>query len=236
MTELEDIFQKKPNLNLTLKDYKCRLYRLDEEQYRSLRLNSLPISSNAFVLLAIHQKYQATNEHLTLPKFYFTLTRIAGESSRFYDDWKGTFCFPFLMKIDKPESVLDNYLLILADWRGNLEFRFRRLIGENEHYVGIERDVVRKPFEDEFSKKEMDSFIVYFYSYLVGFFEGCSETIQKLVLPHYDLVKDDYEFFKHIDSNSILYGYTDGEFWEKHYEEPDYYCQRRDELKLKYPG
>ncbi len=30
---------------------------------------------------------------------------------------------------------------------------------------------------------------------------------------------------------TVQYGYTNGEFWQKNYEEYDYYRQRRDELK-----
>ena len=96
MIDIEDIFQKKPTIDLTLKGDKYELYRLDEEQYDSLRLNSLPISSDFFVLWDIERNYQQKNEHLILPKVYFLLTRIAGKSSSFYDDWKGSFCFPFL--------------------------------------------------------------------------------------------------------------------------------------------
>ncbi|NES80165.1 MAG: hypothetical protein F6K10_00940 [Moorea sp. SIO2B7] len=77
---------------------------------------------------------------------------------------------------------------------------------------------MRKPFEQEFSREEIDYFIVYLYSYLVGYFSAIDKP-------------SNYEFFKHIDSNLILSGYTNREFWQKNYEEDDYYRQRRDELK-----
>lgn len=212
------ILQQKPTIDFTLKEEQYELYRLDDEQYSYLRQNSLPIQEDIFFLLALERYFQQENEDLTLAKIYILLTFISGESSKWYDDWKGSFCFPFLIKIIKKERELNNYLLIISDWRGNLEFRFKRLIGDNETYEGIERDIIRKPFEHEFSRAEINYFINYLYSYFVGYFSA----IEKY--PHDD-------FLKHIDSNLILYGYTNGEFWQKNYEEYDYYQQRLDELK-----
>ncbi len=212
------ILQQEPTIDFTLEEVIYQLYRLNEEQYSYFRLNSLPIKEDVFLLLELERYFQQKNEDLTLSKIYVLLTLISGESSKWYDDWKGSFCFPFLIRIIKKEQTLNNYLLIISDWRGNLEFRFKRLIGDNEIYEGIERDIIRKPFEDEFSKLEIDNFIRYLYSYFVGYFSAIKKY------PHEN-------FFKHIDSNLILYGYTDGEFWEKHYEEYDYYHERLDELK-----
>lgn len=221
--DIADIFRQKPSMKLTLKGDKCELYRLNDEQYYHLSQDSLPIKDNFWALFRVQRHYQQENQDLTLPKMYVLLTFIAGETSKFYDDWKGSFCFPFLIRIKKKTQELNNHLFIISDWRGNLEFRFKRLIGENENYVGIERDIVRQPFESEFSREEIDYFIVYFYSYLVGYFEGIGK------IPHDN-------FFKHIDSNLILYGSTNGQFWEKYYEEYDYYHQRLEELQLQYPN
>jgi hypothetical protein len=219
---ISQIFQQEPTIELTSKDDTWELYRLKDEEYYHLSQNSLPIKNSAFTVLSAERYFQYKNKNLTLPKLYILLTNIAGESSKFYDDWKGSFCFPFLMKIKKKEGELNNYLFIISDWRGNLEFRFKRLIGENEDYPeGIERAIIREPFENEFSKEEIEYFTNYFYGFLVGYFS----TIEK---------RHHQNFFKHIDSNLILYGYTDGKYWEKYYEEYDYYHQRLDELKLEY--
>ncbi len=215
------IFEQEPTIELTPNEEPYELYRLNDDEYYHLIENSIPIKNSVLTVLSAERYFQYQNKNLNLAKEYILLTHIAGESSKFYDDWKGTFCFPFLMKIKKKERELNNYLFIISDWRGSLEFRFKRLIGENEVYEGIERAIVREPFEDEFSGEEIEYFENYFYGFLVGYFS----TIEK---------RQHQNFFKHIDSNFILYGYTDGEYWEKHYEEYDYYCQRREELKLEY--
>ncbi|NES80164.1 MAG: hypothetical protein F6K10_00935 [Moorea sp. SIO2B7] len=99
--DIFEICQQKPTMKLTLKGYQCGLYRLNDEQYYRLSQNSLPIADDMFVLLNTERYFQESNEDLILPKIYLLLTLISGETSNFYDDWKGSFCFLFLIKINK---------------------------------------------------------------------------------------------------------------------------------------
>ena len=222
MINNNDIFQQKPTIELILKGDKCELYRLDDEQYYFLSQNSFFVRANMYILMLAEKHFQKQNQTLNLPKLYAILTELAGKSSKLHHKSKSSFCFPFLIKIEKKDKELNNYLLILSDWGGYFDFRFKRLIGEDKKYANVEQDVTMEPFEDEFSAEEIDYFVFYFYRCLVCYFEKVYQANHE-------------NFFKYVDRYLILYGYTDGEFWEKHYEEYDYYTQRLDELKLKYP-
>ncbi len=213
--------QHKPQIQCQFNGQKYELYRLNDEEYYELSKLSLSIQFDGLYLMRLEQYFANKKEALNLAQINVILTTIAGKTSRFYDNWKGSFCFPFALKIEKNNIILDNYTIIVSDWRGNLEFRFERLLTDNEIKQGLKRDIFRKPFADEFSEQEIKELIMYLYNYFIGYFE----SIQKIFTWK--------NFFKRIDSNIILYGYQDGEFWEEDYQDQDDYNQRIEELKSK---
>ncbi len=76
---------------------------------------------------------------------------------------------------------------------------------------GYDHQILREPFEFEFSRQEINYFISCFYGYLEGCFPGI-----KLFIPS-------EQFFKKIDSNHILYGYKDDQYFEEQYQSQEAY-------------
>jgi hypothetical protein len=101
------------------------------------------------------------------------------------------------------------YLIDIYDNRGTLYFSFYRVLESDVE--GYDHQILREPFELEFSRQEINYFISYFYGYLEGSFQS-----RKLLIPS-------EQFFKKIGSNLILYGYKDEHYFEEQYLSPEEY-------------
>lgn len=176
-----------------------RLWRLSEEEYHQLRQHSLPIKEDGFFLLQLFLSERQNPNRLTLPKAFLTLEHLLGQSSDFLDNWKGSFNFPLLLVLKKPAGQFF-YLFRVHDHRGSLCFPLYRIL-ENG-VSGYDLNICREPFELEFSRKEINEFLCYFYGYL----SGSAEAVSRLPrLP----------FLKRVESDLILYGYKEGDFFEE---------------------
>ena len=194
------------------------LLRLSDDEYFEYRRHTIPISSNSMMLYQLNR--MKADDTLNLAEFYVALKMLTGESGRCYDDWKSSFEFSFLMKIKKEKKEFE-YMLSISDYRGNFEFAFYRCVEEESSLNG---GSYHKPFDQEFSQNEIDQFILFFY----GFLRGYLNSVQK----HYD------EPFLHtIDSNCVLFGYLNQEFFEEYYEDHEDYEKavksKRKELRQK---
>ena len=211
-------FQQKPQIQCSFNGKKYGLYRLNDEEYHQLHQMSLSIDVDPIYLMKLEQYFEIKQQRLNLAQINVILTVIAGETRQFYDDWKSSFCFPFALKIETISKILDNYMLTLCDWRGHLDFQFQRLVSDKEISQGMKRDVVKSPFPEELSEDDIKDLILYLHSYFNAHFQ----SIQHIKWEN---------FFKSIDSNLILYGYQDGEFWQENYREEEEYMQKIEELK-----
>ncbi|PKO20955.1 MAG: hypothetical protein CVU38_17390 [Chloroflexi bacterium HGW-Chloroflexi-1] len=193
-----------------LKTFQCSLLRLDDNAYRRLRQHSIPISENHALYweleFPLQREPSKKDERLSLPKAYVALKTLFGESGGDFDDWKGSFAFPFFLKVARGDQDFA-YLLNVHDHRCSIEFDIYKLAPPD---AGYDSRRYYEPFEEEFARAEIDHFIVYFYGFLVGFF---------------DAVKDrhDEPFCKQVGSQSVLYGYQDGQFFEEQYDSEEEY-------------
>ncbi|GAA6621265.1 hypothetical protein [Scytonema sp. NUACC26] len=185
-----------------------QLWRLDRSEYEKLRDNSLPIADDFRFYLELYLSDRKRDDRLNLAETFVILEWIFGESSSLFDDWKGSFCFPVLLVVKKEIGRL-YYLINLYDRRGSVYFSLYRII-ENSIY-GYETQRLREPFELEFSRQEINCFLNYFYSYITEYFQ----TMKDIISPQ--------NFVKKIDSNLILYGYKNGEYFEDQYDSGDSY-------------
>ncbi len=96
---------------------------------------------------------------------YLTLKHLAGESSRYLDDYKMAFSFPFAMDVIKGDQTYP-YLLEVRNIRESLYFSLRKLVDPDDNR--LKEGFSHSPFEDEFSKEDIWFFMSYFYGYLLG--------------------------------------------------------------------
>lgn len=215
------LFHQPTPLVFTIKGVGYHLIRLTTDAYLRLATYSIAIGhEHSYSLWGYFSR--SDEEQLTLAEAYLALKARFGESSPLYDRYKGSFSFPFFLRIDK-ESELGTtrklpYLFIVRDYKGSLEFNLRRIIEQTD--TEIRREIVHEPFEDEFSKAE----IGFFYAYFSGFLEGYGKTV----------LQQHNEFFFHdIQAVLGLYGYADGAFFHSFYETTDAYDDAVAELRQK---
>lgn len=190
---------KRKYLILHQNENKIHFWRLSEDEFRQLRCNSVPTKTDGMFLLQIMLAERHNPNRLTLPKAFLILERLFDKSSTWFDDWKGSFSFPLLVKIQKPDSAF-LYLLRIEDFRGSIEYRLYRVLEDGPN--GMDIYAFKSPVESEFSNQEINEFIHLVHEFLTD--------------ATYFFVKQEFQpFFKRIDSNNILYGYQDSAFFEE---------------------
>ncbi|MBA3923566.1 MAG: hypothetical protein H0X31_18475 [Nostocaceae cyanobacterium] len=203
----EEMKARRQHINLKRGEPQFSLWRLTEEEYRQLRGNSLAIKEDGLFIIGLLLSERYKPERLTLPKALLTLEYLFGKSSDAFDDWKGSFTFPLLVSVQKTIGRFF-YLMRIYDHRGSLCYPLYRLLEDGVD--GYDVNVYHEPFENEFSRQEINELIAYLYGYLTGVSEWvCKPPIQP--------------FLRRIDSNNIIYGYRDEEFFEEDFDSQEEY-------------
>ncbi|WP_427159801.1 hypothetical protein ACQFX9_28085 [Aliinostoc sp. HNIBRCY26] len=217
MKQIVKQVKERSKVELEWRGIKYQLWRLDDAEFRKLRYKSLPIKDDYMLYVHLYLSERDNKDKLNLAQIFVTLTYLFGESSNWIDDWKGTFSFPILLVLDKPQGKFF-YLLDIYDNRGTLYFSFYRILEADVE--GYDTQILREPFELEFSRQEINYFISYFNGYTEGYFK----TIEPLIPSE--------QFFRKIGSNHIIYGYKDEQYFEEHYESQEEYQAAIENLEL----
>ncbi len=204
---------KNNSIDLRLKSASYQVTRLNDQQYVKLRKNSLSIAQDYSFLM-----YLSSNKNLIYHSFsrmYAALKSLFSESGNCYDDWKGSFSFPFLICFDKGSQTFD-YLMNVHNLRSGIEFSLRKLVKfDNTNY---DKMLIHKPFPD-FTKEQMNVFLICFVGHLTDFFEANLHG-------NYDSF-----FYKTAHSNLIIFGHQNGAFFDYQFDEPDKFEAKLEELK-----
>lgn len=206
-------------LDLESEGIKYEVLRLDSSEYISLRHNSMPIKDYNFHFNLYFRKPYGCDNELYLAELMVILEWLLGKSSALYDDWKCGFSFPTLLVIKKNEETYF-YLMHIYDFRGSIEFHFYKVI-EGTLEKPDDTDVIRQPFP-EFDEEDIRYFTSYFYGYLVEYYRTVKSILPKK------------NFLKAIDSNHIIYGCEDGEFFQEYYDSSETYQAEIKAFKEKY--
>jgi len=202
------------NVSIDIKTNKriYKLIRLNDEQFYLLYKNSIAIFEDYRHLMSLSMNKDII--YSSFSKMYITLKELFGESGKYYDDWKGSFSFPFLIYFQKDEEIF-GYLMNVYNIRSSVEFKISKLINADDKQ--FKRDILHKPFE-EFPGEEIICLINYFVGFLTGYFES---------------IKDNYDefFIKTVKSNLILFGYKDGCYFDNEYENEEEFHKAFQEFK-----
>ena len=145
------------------------------------------------------------NDPLILPKLYSALTNLTGPSDDWYDDYKGSFSFTFELEVLKNGNT-SKYCYHIYHYRSYIEFAVYHIVPENdsrnpEHYA--------QPNDELFSDKDICVFSNFLYYYALKCMEKNGYTPQT--------------FVKFSDSNLLLFGYEQNEYFYKSYEDQESY-------------
>jgi hypothetical protein len=193
----DDIPVENTSLDIETEKNIYKLIRLNDEQYYLLRKNAVGILEDYGLLMQLYMCRDTV--YSSFSKLYAALKILFGESGKYYDDWKGSFSFPFLIHFHKRKREY-GYVMNLMNLRTSVEFNLAKLISPGNKR--IKRGILHEPFK-EFPREEITYFINYFIGFLTGFFNPD---------------RYDEPFVKSVKSNLIVFGYKDGQFFDDQYE------------------
>ena len=96
-----------------------------------------------------------------------------------------------------------------TDIKGGLNFYFRKLLvsaEEKEAYKDFNQDYLHKPFEDDFSTREMQYVMNWFMGYIQGFMEIVGNSYQE-------------DYARSLEYCTMIYGFKDKRFFLNEYDD-----------------
>ena len=198
--------------------FRAKIRRIDDELFLTLARNGLAISVDYFFWYHLLEDSKSDGEVYldNLSRFYAAFRQTYGESGKCYDHWKGTFNFAFEIQVVKGDSVIP-YIMNILDLRGSVEFHCLKVLDPKQ--TEYDKSVIHQPLDDEFSRKQINDVSGYLYGFALGYWQT--------TIP----IEGEPEFIKWVDSNLILYGYQDGQYFQKGFDDPDEYEVEKDRLK-----
>jgi hypothetical protein len=190
-------------LHLQVGPRSYRLVRLSDGDLYDLLQRSIAIKDDLGFLIRLHL-YRRQNG-LRGPDFPLVdalLTHLTGPTSQRVDPWKGSFCFPFSVHftVDEQEVV---YLLEVYNNKDSIYYPLRKIVPADDER--LKQHVYHPPVEAEFSRDQMNDFLLHFEERLLTEAE---------VLGTKPLVP----FVRGVRASGIVYGLVDGEFFEEQQE------------------
>ena len=187
---------------------KFQLNRISDGEYYEKWQCGLPIHEDYDMLMRL-----TFNGGLPLGRILVALESVFGKTGNPFDDWKGTFGFPFILKINDKFQ----YLFKVGDLKGAFFYTLYKLYDKPASH----QKVYIHPIEDEFSKSQIRYFVSFFY----GFLQGVSNV----------MVRNGAEsriepFFYHVKCCNIIYGYWQDQFHQAHYESEEELDQYEKEI------
>ena len=167
--------------------------------------------------------YYEIGEHLYqepffLPKLYAALTCLTGPSDFCYDDYKGSYSFSFKLKVQK-DQVTSEYFYHLYHYRSYIEFSVLHIVPESDPRNSSQ---LYEPNDQLFSDEDICALSRFFCGYCLGYIKGARYTPQP--------------FVKNSDSNLLLFGYFENEYFIRSYDDQEEYKKQKDLLNNQING
>ncbi len=187
------------SISTTELDIPYDIIRLDDDQLLKFMNYALPIEPDYDLKMMANARRDLISCRLS--KTYAALKMYFGESSSHHHSWKGSFAYPFLiLRNDQPDF---RYVLIISHYRSGLTFAYYRISGELP--AGEAQTQYIAPSQD-FPRDEMSKILYYLLNWLTGYFSEREQSFRE-------------NFCKKSDSDLILFGYKDGQFFDRQYED-----------------
>jgi hypothetical protein len=183
-------------------DIEYRLVRIDDRLYRRAHDAGVSIQEDYGLYLNLWWMHQQDGGGgLGLAETYAALTRLLGPTSESFDDWKCSFSFPCLLEVKRASGTY-GYALHIVDIKGGVNYRLYKLLADDDER--FDRNVIQPPFADEWSRAEINHFIVFKTGYLEGYFETVKRSWKDW-------------FYRTVPCEGILYGYQRGRFYNRQF-------------------
>jgi len=192
-----------------------KLKRIDDDLYSELIQQTQAINPYSGTVNFLRGA-DPQGVNFNLIEYYSRLRLLFGESSRFYDSWKGAFAFVFQMDVINGDAQ-QKYLLLATNLRGAFELRFYRWVD------GIDSDDLKRyfePFEQELSNRDMKHIDLWLH----GFLKGANQLIKHTKIPN---------FYKILASDLVAFGYLEGKPFMHHYKDRDIFERESAKMKAK---
>jgi len=189
---------------------------LDHCQVKVLRINGISeFSLQAFKWINIQHSASSyfsikiSRDPSIIAKFYAGLTCITGPSDELYDPWKGSYSFMFGIEVKKNDKV-SKYCFHIYHCRSFIEFSVVQPVLKSDKRECGSYD---KPNDTLFSNEDICDLVEGFYLYIMKRIEDTG-----YVPPI---------FVKNADSNLLLFGYLENEYFFETYEDVNEYDLRK---------
>ena len=188
---------KSPDCTITIKRI------ANTNKFKDFKL--IPIGNEAYWYFG----FQINRDPLKLPKLYAALVYLTGESDNRYDNYKGSFSFMFEIDVQNKDKN-SQYYYHLYHYRSYIQFSLYHIVSQDDPRDPV---IINKPDEELFPDKEITSFSVSF----------CNDVIKHMEEDKYT----PQPFVKFSDSNLLSFGYSQGEYFVKNYEDEDKYLEEK---------
>jgi hypothetical protein len=193
MSEFNKTFTLESNLLINIK--RCR-----RDVFHDYKL--IPLKNSAF---SYFSRVISRKEPLILPKLYAALTCLTGPDDEEFDDSKGSYSFTFELEVQKNEN-LSRYFLNIMHYRSFIDFLIYQIVPKENQK---DSDILHQPNSELFSESEINFFCPYFCNYALGYLIGFGYIPKP--------------FVKCSDSNLLLFGYFQDEYFIESYEKEEQY-------------
>ena len=178
------------------------------DYFNILKGDSLALKPDYLFLHSLILHFEKESASFYHPQLYAGLKTLFGESTTTYDDYKASFGYPFHIQVTRQHSSSE-YSVNFTDIKGGLSFYFRKLLvsaKEKEAYKDFNQDYLHKPFEDDFSTREMQYVMNWFMGYIQGFMEIVGNSYQE-------------DYARSLEYCTMIYGFKDKRFFLNEYDD-----------------
>jgi len=196
----EETFEVKENLTIRIK-------RKTSDESLTQKFKFIPILNSAFSNLGFD------DDAFFLPKLYAALVCLTGPSDSRYDDYKGSYSFTFLLKVQKNDGN-SKYIYHLYHYRSYIDFSIYQIVNKDDPR---DKSNLYKPDDELFSDRDICYFSNYFCGYCLSYIEGVKYIPQP--------------FIKNSDSNLLLFGYFNSEYFCESFDDGGVYHTEKNRLR-----